>query len=125
MLSESRRQQASRRGLPRQPVLLAVELSSAAKRGRCGVTRNASRTGLLIVTPSRFAVGESLELALHGSPGQSGRVNARVVRVEENEWDSHEVWRYRMAVALDDALPDDLLVSAAERTARTSRLGAA
>jgi hypothetical protein len=99
------------RRVPRMPVILAVELSSKAKPGRCGVTRNASGKGLLIVTPSRFAVGDQLDLAVHVGKS-TGRAAARVVRVEENGKESTETWRYRLAVELDGTLPDDLLEEA-------------
>lgn len=103
-----------RRVLPRQPAVLAVELSSEEKTGRCGVTRNASGKGLLIMTPSRFRVGDQLQLSLHVGEA-SGRVAARVVRVEENGPDSREVWRYRLAVELDGTLSEDLLAAARAR----------
>jgi hypothetical protein len=99
---------------PRLPVVLAVELSSKSKPGRCGVTRNASGKGLLIITPSRFAVGDELDLAVHVGD-RSGRASARVVRVEENAKDSCETWRYRLAVELDGALPESLLEEARAR----------
>ena len=111
--SERERDSDSRRA-PRLPVILAVELSSKAKPGRCGVTRNASGKGLLIVTPSRFAVGDALEVAVHVG-NTSGRAAARVVRVEENGKDSAETWRYRLAVELDGALPKALLEEARAR----------
>ena len=97
-----------RRKTPRVPALAAVELSSKTKAGRCGVTRNASERGLLIVTPSHFVVGEELSLSLHMG-GEQGNVRARVVRVEENGPASPEVWRYRLAVELDGALREELL----------------
>jgi hypothetical protein len=104
----------SRRKTQRMSAVLAVELSSKAKPGRCGVTRNASEKGLLIVTPSRFAVGDELALSvLIGS--QHGQVGARVVRVEENDLASAEVWRYRLAVELDGVLPEELLQAARSR----------
>lgn len=106
------RQQIPRQ--PRLPVVLAVELSSKSKQGRCGVTRNASGKGLLIITPSRFAVGDELDLAVHVGD-RSGRASARVVRVEENAKDSCETWRYRLAVELDGALPESLLEEARAR----------
>jgi hypothetical protein len=104
----------ARRSAPRIPAILAVELSSSKKPGRCGVTRNASGTGLLIVTPSRFSVGDELKLSVHVGE-QSGHVGARVVRVEENGKDSSEVWRYRLAVELDGTLPEALLAEARTR----------
>ncbi len=100
----------------RHPLILAVEMSSDAKRGRCGVTRNASPFGLLVVTPSRFSLGERIELAVH-LPGIAQRAKGRVVRVEENTPGSAEVWRYRYAIELDGALPDALLESAKTRSA--------
>jgi len=104
----------SRRKTPRVPAILAVELSSKTKPGRCGVTRNASGKGLLIVTPSRFSVGDELDLAVHvGS--HSGRTSARVVRVEENAADSSEVWRYRLAVELHGKLSEELIEEASAR----------
>lgn len=112
--STDRDPRRTQRALPREPAILAVELSSKAKPGRCGVTRNASGKGLLIVTPSRFSVGDQLDLSLHAGT-QSGRVAARVVRVEENGRDSAEVWRYRLAVELDGMLPEELLAEARAR----------
>jgi len=99
---------------PRLPVVLAVELSSKSKPGRCGVTRNASGKGLLIVTPSRFSVGDELDVAVHVGE-RSGRASAKVVRVEENTKESCETWRYRLAVELEGALPEDLLEEASAR----------
>jgi hypothetical protein len=115
MVPDSRPDNDPRRKVPRLPVVLAVEMSSTEKKGRCGVTRNASRKGLLIVTPSRFTVGDALELEVHAS-GHMRRVGARVVRVEENTPDSREVWRYRLAVELEGALSDELLTAAHGRT---------
>jgi hypothetical protein len=96
------------------PVVLAVELSSKAKPGRCGVTRNASGKGLLIVTPSRFSVGDELDVSVHFPEARThtGRVGGRVVRVEENGRDSAETWRYRLAVELEETLPGELLEDA-------------
>ncbi|MBX3191850.1 MAG: PilZ domain-containing protein [Labilithrix sp.] len=112
-----------RRKVPRLPAVFAVEMSSPSKKRRCGVTRNASRKGMLIVTPSRFQVGDALELEVHGS-GLMGRVGARVVRVEENTPDSREVWRYRLAVELEGALSDELLDAALDRASR-AKIGVA
>lgn len=97
-----------RRRAPRVPAILAVELSSKAKPGRCGITRNASGKGLLIVTPSRFNVGDQVDLSVHIGD-HLGRASARVVRVEENGRESTETWRYRLAVELDGVLSEDLI----------------
>lgn len=99
---------SERRTKPRVPAYFAVQISSPAKRMRCGVTRNASRQGLLVVTPSRFQPSDALELALHAD-GFCAQVKGRVVRVDENPVSSSELWRYRLAVALDEPLPAELL----------------
>jgi hypothetical protein len=112
--SSSLRTSDARRAAPRIPAVLAVELSSSTKPGRCGVTRNASGKGLLIVTPSRFSVGDELKLSVHVGD-RTGQIGARVVRVEENGRDSSEVWRYRLAVELDGTLPEALLDEARTR----------
>lgn len=91
--------------------VLAVELSSKDKPQRCGVTRNASEKGLLVVTPSRFAVGDDLSVSVMLGETR-GEVAGRVVRVEENPASSDEVWRYRLALELDEALPEKLLAEA-------------
>ena len=97
-----------RRKVMRVDAIFAVELSSKAKPGRCGVTRNASGSGLLIVTPSRFDVGDEVDVAVHVGT-QLSRASARVVRVEENRRDSPEVWRYRLAIELHGALSQPLV----------------
>lgn len=119
MNPESSQNIPTRRKGQRLPLILAVEMSSDEKRGRCGVTRNASGKGLLIVTPSRFPVGERLELAVH-VPGRAEVVAGRVVRIEENGKASAEMWRYSLAVELDGALPDDLLETAQARSSRSA-----
>lgn len=108
-----------RRKSPRMSAVLAVELSSKSKPGRCGVTRNASEKGLLVVTPSLFSVGDELDLAVHMGT-QLGRASARVVRVEENALDSAEVWRYRLALEIDGTLPGALLDEARARNPAAS-----
>lgn len=105
----------SRRTNPRLSVVAAVQVSSSDKPGRCGVTRNASDRGMLIVTPSRFGVGEEVDVAVHLGD-QLERRRARVVRVEENGRDSVETWRYSLAVELEGELPHDVLEDACART---------
>jgi hypothetical protein len=99
---------SERRTKPRIPAYIAVELSSATKPMRTGVTRNASRQGLLVVTPSRFKPADTLELNVH-VPGFCATLKGRVVRVDENPISSSELWRYRLAIELDEPLPPELL----------------
>lgn len=109
-----------RRRAPRFPVVLAVELSTAEKPARCGVTRDASSCGMLIVTASRFAEGEQLDVAVHGHAGAFARVRGRIVRIDENPFSSPEPWRYRLAVDLDAPLAAELLEPSVWTRARRS-----
>jgi hypothetical protein len=122
MVAESGVVRSERRGNRRSPVFCAVELSSVAKPRRCGVTRNASDKGLLIVTPSRFAEGDRLDVSVY-LRGAAAKVTGHVVRVDVNPATSNELWRYRLAVALDEPLPADLLDDAST-AARAARDGA-
>lgn len=106
-----------RRRSPRVPAFCAVELSSAEKPKRCGITRDASGRGLRVVTPSRFAVGDELSLAVY-LDGEEMVLSGRAVRIEENGYDSDEPWRYRLSIMLDEELPEEALSSAAESASR-------
>jgi hypothetical protein len=117
MVVESGIVRTERRSNPRISAFFAVELSSEAKRGRCGVTRNASDRGLLIVTPSRFQPDDVLELSVHAE-NQSARLRGRIVRIDENSMRSPELWRYRLAVELDEPLPSELLAFADAKSAQ-------
>lgn len=97
---------SDRRGSERVRAFLAVELSSEVKRNRFGVTRNASSRGLLIITQSRFTVGELLEVCVR-APDLAETVRARVVRVEAT--DAREPWPFRLALALDAELPPAMI----------------
>ncbi len=108
---------AERRRHPRVPAFCAVELSSAEKPKRCGVTRDASGRGLRVVTPSRFQVGDELSLAVY-LDGEEMVLSGRAVRIEENGYESDEPWRYRLSIALDEEIPEDALVSASDAASR-------
>lgn len=97
-----------RRGGPRTPAIFAVALSSANKQARCGVSRNASERGLLVVTASRFTPEDRLELSVHVGDEHAERIG-RIVRVDENSRESQETWRYRLAIELDDPLPAEMI----------------
>lgn len=112
-----RRESPERRRASRVPAFCAVELSSATKPKRAGVTRDASERGLRVVTPSRFQVGDELSLAVY-MDGEEVRLSGRAVRIEENGYDSDEPWRYRLSIALDEEIPSRTLASAAESATR-------
>jgi PilZ domain len=72
---------SERRRHGRREVFLPMRIDSREKSDRIGVTRNASESGLLIGTPSHFAVGDHLELTFAEGAGVTRALQARVVRV--------------------------------------------
>ncbi len=100
-MSEDERRIASR-----HDAVVVVEVATGEKAGRFGVTRNASARGFLFATRTRFTAGDRVELTLHGKV-ETVSMHARVIRVDETPQD--ESWRYRVAVEVDEDLPEALL----------------
>lgn len=100
-----------RRTAERVEAIVIVELDE----GRHGVTRNVSGSGLLIATRSRFTPGDRLELTIHATSA-SIRSKARVIRVDETP--PTESWRYRIAVELEEPLPDLVIEDGARSAAK-------
>jgi hypothetical protein len=94
--------ESERRTTPRHEAVIVVEVAAGDRAGRMGITRNASEKGILMATQARFKPGDRLELTVRAKSG-SAKATGRVVRVDER---SGEDWRYRVAVELDDRIPD-------------------
>lgn len=90
----------------RHPLALALELEDDHKRGRVAVLRNVSTSGLLVNTPSRFALGSTVKVRVHGHDGTTAQFDAEVARVEECDAHSSEPWRYRLGLRLRKAWYD-------------------
>jgi len=97
---------AERRHAERKAAFVAVEIDGEKRKGRVGMTRDASRTGVLVATPSRFEVGDALRLTLFVGVHERATVSGKVIRVETTNVRSNELWRYRLAVAFDAALDE-------------------
>lgn len=86
-----------RRRHSREEVYFPVQIDSQDKTDRVGVARNSSASGLLIGTPSRFAVGDQVDLTFafrYGEPYQ--KIHGRVVRVTVD--DQADLFRQLVAV---------------------------
>ena len=95
--------ESDRRTSTRMPATIAVEIDGQSRKGRLGVTRDASQTGLLMATPSRFDIGEELDLKLYVGHDIK-HVRGRVARIETNPPRSTEMWRYKLAIQLIEPL---------------------
>ena len=95
--------EANRRAAERQEAVIVVALDHD---GAFGVTRDVSKTGLLIATRFRYATGDEIELTINRPDGPL-RANGTVVRVEDTPPPAE--WRYRIAVQIDIQLPTEAI----------------
>lgn len=92
---------SERRRAQRVPTYVAVEINSSTRKGRIGVSRDANGRGILVATPTRFEVGEEVELDLYLSKQKKIVVKGHVRRVETTDDLPHELWRYRLGIEFD------------------------
>jgi hypothetical protein len=103
-------QDAERRRALRQPLTIPARVDTKSRPQRFAMTRNLSKTGALLATPSRFHIGERATLRFR-TPDSSDyrRVEARIVRLELNPQDQVGIWPYLAAVRFAEPLEDVLL----------------
>lgn len=106
----------------RHSLALALELTDTRRRQRVAVLRNVSQSGLLVNTPSRFELGSTVDIRVHGADGSITELQAEVARVEECTLHSPEPWRYRLGLKLRRAWYD---VRAQLQTRRLVEMAAA
>ena len=109
-----------RRRISRTHAVFAVKIDSDTRRGRLGVVRDASEKGLLVVTPSSFRPGERLELTVFAGEEEFA-LSGTVARLDENPFSSSEPWRWRVAISLDQALPEIVVREGARNHGRGLR----
>lgn len=92
-----------RRRAPRRTFPIPVHIDAEGKPGRVGMAENASATGMLIGTQSRFQVGQWLSLRFKPD-GRAGwiPVRGRIVRIELDE--ERELFRRLIAVEFERPL---------------------
>lgn len=73
---------------------------------RFAIARDLSLDGVLVGTPSRFTVGDRIELLFRapGGPLDETHVRGEVVRVARNESDAAFVWSYLVAVRFEEPM---------------------
>ena len=93
--------------MPREPLHLAAVIELDGREIGCGVSRDASGSGLLLFTHVEIAGGASITLQLF-VPHEDvpRRVDAKVLRTERIRPDEGIVWDYRMAVTLSNPPPE-------------------
>lgn len=97
-----------KRVAPRERVNLVTEIELEGQQTGCGVSHDASGTGLLLLTHLHPEQGSGLTLRLY-VPGeaQARQLTASVVRCERVPAEEGIVWTYRVAVSFHNP-PGDL-----------------
>lgn len=105
---------------PREPVHLVTEIELDGQQVGCGVSRDASGSGLLLLTHLDLPQGSEVALRLY-VPGEAHArlLKASVVRSERIPPVEGLVWDYRFAVAFHDP-PTDLQQLVHNLTKRSS-----
>jgi hypothetical protein len=105
-----------KRRAKREAAHFVAEIQLDNQRLGCGVSRDASGVGLLLMTDVEPAVGSGLILRLYVPREAQPRVlTATVVRCEKVPIAERGVWHYRVGVKLDQP-PEDLQQIAASLT---------
>ena len=91
-----------RRAAPRHEAYVSAALENSAGRSTIAITHDISAKGLLILTRLKLDVGEAVKLTF-AVGGAQHALSGTVVRQEDLE--AHELWRYKVALAIDDADP--------------------
>lgn len=97
-----------RRKAVRYVVVCPVHLSSAERKNRLGITRDLSRCGTLVLSNSRFEVGEMLQVAIYGDTATDAPthvMDGKVVRIETLE--PGLMWHHALAVDFSRPLSTD------------------
>jgi hypothetical protein len=96
-----------RRLVPRKPAHLVAEIELDGTTLGCGVSRDASATGLLLLTHTDVPPGTKVVLKLWVPNEPAPRMlRALVVRRERLLSDQSPIWSHQVAVSLDEPPPD-------------------
>ena len=98
----------------------AIVVLQLDEQGRYGVTRDMSDRGLLIATRNELQVGDRLEVTIPAK-GEALKRAARVVRVEMAP--PKEEGPFRVAMELDESLPEEVVEQGTRAAAIFQRPG--
>jgi hypothetical protein len=84
-----------------------MRLETTAGGDELAVSRNVSRTGLLMATATRLEVGAPVTVTYREEPeGEEERtIQGRIVRFESNQDDPEGLWPYMVAIEFLEPLP--------------------
>lgn len=94
-----------RRDNERRVVWVPLEVDSEASDKALAVSKNISEGGALMVTGQAPEVGSQVTLRF-GAGDDVRELVGKVVRIEPNDADPRGLWPYRLAIELDESIPD-------------------
>jgi len=99
---------SERRVATRRPAHLVAEIETGGERLGCGVSRDASASGLLLLARTDLAAGTRVMLRVW-VPGEDEprELGGEVVRRETLHPGESAIWKFKLAVSLDEP-PVDL-----------------
>lgn len=114
---------SDRRSASRLPVLLGAEIETPDGRVRSAVSKDASPSGLLLLTRAEVAVGDKVRLHVHRSDTALPpfEVRGQVVRTEPLDASEALLWKRKVAIALDGS-PPELFADARELAEHQAKL---
>lgn len=103
-------EEENRRQADRHLAYIGAELETPEGRVRSSITRDASETGLLLLTRARLQVGQAVRVRVH-LPNTDGstslvEVTGSVVRREALPLADNDLWHEKVAIVLDEPNPE-------------------
>jgi len=95
------------RNARRYDVWFPLEIEAETSDPQIAVSKDVSKKGILVATPSKVAVGADVRVTfkLPGLVPIEHELEGVIVRVDRNEGDPRTMWRYQVAIQFDDAMP--------------------
>lgn len=106
-----------RRSAPRVVAYLAGEIGTGEGKTSVAITKDVAANGLLLLSRSRFAVGDEVSMTIlagSGPDAQRVQVRGKVVRQDKLEPGESDLWRTKVAVAVE---PNERLTQLLEKLA--------
>ncbi len=95
------REPRERRASERHTAHVLAEFEVDGRRMDCGISVDASATGLLLLTRTKLTVGQELPLRILVPGERAARcLVGRVARCERLPFNQRDLWHYRVAIAM-------------------------
>jgi hypothetical protein len=98
---------SNRRNATRYELWFPLELQAESSIRTVAISHDMSEKGLLVATPHAMAVGAEVRVTfkLPGPVAIEHVLEGVIVRVEQPEAATRDLWRYRVAIEFDERIP--------------------